>query len=162
MSARDGRLTVDGDVAVLTFERRLAHPIETVWAAITDPAQRREWFGHTTIEPREGGMIDMVPTGPPQPPDMKRMTGRIRVWDPPHVFEHEWNQRVVEASVVRYELQADGDATLLRFTHRGLGVRNAEGFLPGTHAFLDRLESHLSGAPMPNWAERYREVAQGS
>ena len=70
------------------------------------------------------------------------MTGRIRVWDPPHVFEHEWNQQLLkdpEAGVVRYELSADGDGTLLRFTHRGLGVRNATGFLPGTHAFLDRL-----------------------
>ena len=35
--------------------------------------------------------------------------------------------------------------TLLRFTHRGLGVRNAGGFRGGTHAFLDRLEAHLAG-----------------
>ena len=52
---------------------------------------------------------------------------------------------IVEASVVRYELHPDGDGTLLRFTHRGLGVRNAAGFRPGTHAFLDRLEAHLAG-----------------
>jgi Activator of Hsp90 ATPase homolog 1-like protein len=104
----------------------------------------------------------MVPTGPPQPPEQKKMTGRIRVWDPPHVFEHEWNQRIVEESVVRYELSADGDGTLLRFSHRGLGVRNAQGFLPGTHAFLDRLEAYLGGEALPNWAQRYREVAESN
>jgi hypothetical protein len=37
MSERDGRLTVDGDRAVLNFERRLPFPIEVVWSAITDP-----------------------------------------------------------------------------------------------------------------------------
>ena len=54
------------------------------------------------------------------------MTGRILVWDPPNVLEHEWKQPIVEDGVVRYELTADGDGTLLRFTHRGLGVRNAQ------------------------------------
>ncbi len=162
MTSREGRLTIEGDRAVLTFERRLPYSIEAVWSAITDPAHRGQWMGQTTIDAREGGVIDMVPTGPPQPPEQKRMTGRIRVWDPPHVFEHEWNQRIVEDSVVRYELQPDGDGTLLRFTHRGLGVNNARGFLPGTHAFLDRLEAYLAGEALPNWAERYREVAQSS
>lgn len=159
MSMRDGRLTVEGDRAVLTFERRLPHPIESVWAAITDPVQRRAWLGETTIDGREGGAIEMVPTGPPLPPDQKRMTGRILIWDPPHVLEHEWKQSVVEDGVVRYELQADGDATLLRFTHRGLGVGNATGFLPGTHAFLDRLDAHLAGTPLPNWLQRYEGIA---
>ncbi len=160
MTGREGRLTVEGDRAVLTFERRLPYPIEAVWSAITEPSHRNRWMGETTIDAREGGVIEMVPNGPPQPTEQKRMTGRIRVWDPPHVFEHEWNQRIVEASVVRYELRADGDGTLLRFSHHGLGVRTGRGFLPGTHAFLDRLEAYLAGEPLPNWAERYREVAQ--
>ena len=37
MSEREGRLTVDGDRAVLNFERRLPFPVEVVWSAITDP-----------------------------------------------------------------------------------------------------------------------------
>ncbi|MGV0790982.1 SRPBCC family protein [Mycolicibacterium sp. XJ1819] len=164
MTGRTGRLTIEGDRAVLTFQRRLRFPVDAVWSAITDPAHRNEWMGHTTIDPREGGMIETMPDGPPAPPDMKRMTGRIRVWDPPFVFEHEWHQRVIddgnENSVVRYELRPDGDGTLLTFTHRGLGIPNAEGFLPGTHAYLDRLEAHLADDPLPGWAERYQEVAQ--
>lgn len=162
MTGREGQLTIDGDKAVLSFERRLPYPIETVWSAITDPAHRNKWMGTTTIDAREGGVIEMDPTGPPAPPEHKRMTGRIRVWDPPHVFEHEWNQRIIESSVVRYELSPDGDGTLLRFTHRGLGVGNARGFRPGTHAYFDRLEAYLAGDEMPNWQERYNEVAQAS
>lgn len=162
MTEREGRLTIEGDRAMLTFERRLSFPIEAVWAAITDPEHRNQWIGQTTIDAREGGVIEMMPDGPPAPPEHKQMTGRIRVWDPPHVFEHEWRQRIIEDSVVRYELSADGDGTLLRFTHRGLGIRNAEGFRPGTHAYLDRLEAHLAGVSLPDWAQRYREVAESA
>ena len=156
----EGRLTIDGDRAVLSFERRLPFPVEAVWSAITDPAERREWFGETTLDARAGGSIEMVATGPPLPPERKRMTGRILVWDPPHVFEHEWKQPIVEDGVVRYELTADGTGTLLKFTHRGLGVRNATGFRSGTHAFLDRLEAHLAGDELPDWLTRSREIAE--
>ena len=158
MSDGSGRLTIDGDRAVLTFERRLPFPIDAVWAAITDPSQRRQWFGETTIDARKGGVIDMVPDGPPLPPDGKRMTGRILVWDPPHVFEHEWKQPIVEDGVVRYELSADGPGTLLRFSHRGLGVRTGGGFRGGTHAYLDRLECFLAGAPIPDWLIHRQQI----
>ena len=158
MSERNGQLLVDGDRAVLNFERRLPFPIDAVWSAITDPAEREQWFGETTIEPREGGLIDMVASGPPLPPERKRMTGRILVWDPPNVLEHEWKQPIVEDGVVRYELTPDGDGTLLRFTHRGLGVRNASGFRGGTHAYLDRLEAYLAGDELPDWVQRRLEI----
>jgi uncharacterized protein YndB with AHSA1/START domain len=160
----EGSLTVDGELAVLTFERLLPYPVESVWSAITDPAERANWMGHTTIDAHHGGQIDMVPNDPPIPVDNKRMTGRITVWDPPHVFEHEWNQRILGATtVVRYELHPDGTdppGTRLVFTHRGLGVRDAGGFRPGTHAYLDRLAAHLAAQAIPDWSTRYREVAE--
>ena len=40
---RHGVLTIDGDRATMTFRRHLPHPIEVVWAALTDPAERRAW-----------------------------------------------------------------------------------------------------------------------
>jgi uncharacterized protein YndB with AHSA1/START domain len=155
-----GTVTEDGDVVVMTFVRRLAHPPTAVWAALTEPDRRGEWFGDTTIDGRAGGTIEMLPDDPPAPEPMKRMTGRITVWDPPHVLEHEWNQAIVESSVVRYELVAEGDTgTVLTFTHRGLSRRNADGFIPGTHAYLDRLAAHLAGEPVPAWPARYAELA---
>lgn len=154
-----GELTIDGDHAVITFVRHLPYPIEAVWAAITDPDQRAAWFGRTTIDGRVGGRIDMTPSGPAAPPEQKRMTGRILVWDPPHVLEHEWTQPIVEDSVVRYELARDGDGTILTFSHRGLRAATAHEFTPGTHAYLDRLDAHLAGTKPPRWAERYADVA---
>ena len=144
----------------MTFRRNLPHPIEAVWAALTDPLERKAWFGETAIDGRAGGRIEMMPDEPPAAPDAKRLTGRILVWDPPYVLEHEWRQRIVEDSVVRYELTPDGDGTLLTFTHTGLSVTNARGFIPGTHAFLDRLDAHLAGTDLPDWSNRqYAEVA---
>ena len=155
---RNGTISIDGKYATMTFVRRLPHPIEAVWAALTDPEQRGAWFGRTTLEGRAGGAIAMDPDDPPAPPERKRMTGRITVWDPPRVLEHEWRQAIIGETVVRYELVADGDATVLTFTHRGLRVPDAMGFIPGTHAFLDRLEAHLDGVELPGWMQRYAEV----
>ena len=159
MTDLDGRVVVDGDRVVMHFDRRLPYPVEQVWTAITDPAHRRKWMGPTTIDARTGGTIETVASGPPLPPDRKRMTGRILVWDPPHVFEHEWHQSIVEPGVVRYELRSVGTGTLLRLSHRGLSVPNANGFRTGTHAFLDRLEALLAGEPLPNWAHRVEAIS---
>lgn len=165
---RLGRLDVRGDFATMTFRRRLPHPIDAVWAAITDPAQRETWFGTTTIEAHPGGTITMMPHDPPAAPEAKRLTGRILTWQPPGdpgtgtrtaVLEHEWRQRIVEDGVVRYELTEDGEATVLVFTHRGLSLRNAQGFIPGTHAFLDRLAAHLSAEEIPDWGRLYQQLA---
>jgi hypothetical protein len=37
-------------------------------------------------------------------------------------------------------------------------MHTARGFLPGLHAFLDRLEAQLGGAKMPGFNERFGEV----
>jgi uncharacterized protein YndB with AHSA1/START domain len=160
---RLGRLDVRGDQATMTFRRRLPHSIHAVWAAITDPAERAVWFGTTTIEAHAGGRITMMPDEPPVAPSAKEMTGRILTWQPPSggraVFEHEWHQRIVEEGVVRYELTADGPGTVLVFTHHGLSTRNAQGFIPGMHAYLDRLAAHLAGDQVQPWSDLYGRLA---
>ncbi len=161
MSSCTGTIIRDGETATIRFERRLPYPIESVWAALTDPEQRGRWLGSTTIDPRLGGRIEIVAEGPPVPTQHRSISGRILAWDPPRLLEHEWHQSVIGDTVVRYELEADGDSTLLRFSHIGLTPRNADGFTPGTHAYLDRLEALLGGAPLPDWTKRYAEVQPG-
>ncbi len=157
-----GTLAIDGERATITFRRRLPYPIDRVWAAIADPDQRRAWFGDMVIA---DGRVELAPTDPPVAPEAKRVTGRVLTWQPPAgtprraVFAHEWHQRIVEDGVVRYELSEDGAGTLLVFTHTGLSPRNGRGFIPGTHAFLDRLRAHLDGTDLPTWNARYRELA---
>jgi uncharacterized protein YndB with AHSA1/START domain len=154
-AAHVGTIVIDDEIVTMTFLRRFGHPISEVWAAITDAEARAKWFGPTTIDGCLGGAITADPDDPPVPAATKRVTGTILAWDPPRVFEHDWHQRLVEDGVIRFELVADGPATDVTVTLRGLGVHNAQGFIPGTHAYLDRIAALLDGAPIPSWTDRY-------
>lgn len=156
-----GEVLLEGDRATLVFRRRYGHPPETVWRALTDPSELRGWYlTKATIEGREGGAVDFH-AGPSQ----LHVTGRIRTWDPPRVFEHEWNVDPHpalpsgERAVIRWELQRDGEGTILWLRHENLRRLTALGFAPGTHAFLDRLGAHLNAQPLPDWQARYAQVA---
>jgi uncharacterized protein YndB with AHSA1/START domain len=120
------------------------------------------WFNNkAVIDARNGGTIDFV-TGPAG----FHTTGRILVWDPPHVFEHEWRTAPHPQlpngepdAVIRWELVRDGDfGTILTLTFSRLTKPTSLGFAPGMHAFLDRLEAQLKGEPLPNWMLRYDAV----
>ena len=149
MTTADGTLIISGEIAVVAFERRLRHPVETVWAALTDPDERAAWLGAGTLEPRQGGWLE-TRTGPEGQPELQRsMSGRILAWNPPRVLEHEWIQPGLGVSVVRYELEADGGGTILRMTHRRSVTPAAFGGRAGWHAYLDRLAAHLDRLPVP-------------
>ncbi len=151
----------EGVFAALVFERTLPCPPERVWKALTDPSELSQWYmTRAVVDGRKGGSIDFI-----SGPSRLHVTGRITEWEPPHLFEHGWHVEPVEAlpsgedAVIRWELTRAGEGTFLRLEHRKLHSQTAFGFAPGMHAFLDRLDALLSGGEMPNWAERYREVA---
>jgi uncharacterized protein YndB with AHSA1/START domain len=156
-----GTLMPDGEHAILTFHRSYRHAPEKVWDAIATPEGMREWLmcTHAVIEGRVGGRIELV-SGPAR----YHSTGQIRVWEPPRVLEYEWNVAPVpemprgERAIFRYELTPDGDGTRLLVTYRQVTRQTARGFLPGLHAFLDRLEAQLDGRPLPDWIQRFGEV----
>ena len=55
-----------------------------------------------------------------------------------------------EHAIFRYELTPDAGATHVLVTYRRITRQTARGFLPGLHAFLDRLEAQLDRqAPCP-------------
>jgi uncharacterized protein YndB with AHSA1/START domain len=156
-----GTLTFDGDYATITFSRRIGHPPEDVWSAITDPEELKGWYmtRAAAITGGRDGSIDFV-SGPSQ----LHITGRILSWDPPHLFEHEWKVAPGpdlpsgEDSIVRWELRREGRDTLITFTFRRLSRNTALGFAPGMHAFLERLEAQLDGKSVPEWMPRVVEL----
>ena len=155
-----GNVDYDGEYATLTFSRRVGHPPEDVWSAITDPEQLKSWYmTRAIIANGKGGSIDFV-----SGPSKFHVTGRILRWDPPRLLEHEWNVEprpelpTGEKSVVRWELARDGDGTRITLVHQRLTRRTATGFAPGIHAFLDRLTSQLGGEPIPDWISRVEAV----
>lgn len=158
MSQVDGTLTTSGGLAVIAFERRLAHPVDAVWAALTEPDQLAAWLGRGSVEPRAGGTV-AIHTGPAGRSALQpTISGRVLTWDPPRVLEHEWLQPGLEVSVVRYELEADAGGTILRLTHRRSVTPGGVGGRAGWHAYLDRLAAHLDGLPVPAWMDRRAAV----
>lgn len=161
MTPADGTLVVTGSTALIAFERRLDHPVEVVWAALTDPDQLAAWLGPGTLEPRIGGEVSLR-TGPADRPERQgTISGRVLAWDPPRLLEHEWKQPGLDLSVVRYELEPDANGTILKFSHRRTVAPGATGGRAGWHAYLDRLAAHLDGLPVPAWSER-RAAVQAS
>ncbi|HEY4244471.1 MAG TPA: SRPBCC family protein [Kofleriaceae bacterium] len=158
MKSPKGTRAIDGEHATLEFRRVYRHAIERVWDAITTPEGLREWLlcTHALVEPRVGGRIETV-GGPAQ----YRSTGHVLAWEPPHVFEYEWNVAPVpemprgEQLIFRYELAPDGDATRMLVTIRRLTLNTSRGFLPGMHAYLDRLEAQLDGTDLPDFLAHF-------
>jgi uncharacterized protein YndB with AHSA1/START domain len=49
---------IDGTY-VLRFERRLGHPIEKAWKALTEPDLLAEWLAEADLELLEGGQVGL-------------------------------------------------------------------------------------------------------
>lgn len=161
MRRPEGELSLDGEVATITFHRTYPHRPEHVWAAISTPEGLSAWLMCTRAEldGRVGGRIELV-SGPAR----YHSVGQILAWDPPRLLEYEWNVAPVpemprgERAIFRFELRADGGSTHLRVEYRRLTAATARGFLPGVHAFLDRLEAQLDGRPLVDWVQRFAEL----
>jgi uncharacterized protein YndB with AHSA1/START domain len=146
------------------YERRLAHPPEKVWRALTESEHLAHWMPTDIVgERRAGARIDL----PFWPEAVEKyaiedpvMHGEIRVWDPPRVFEWTW-----DTDLLRWELEPDGADTVLTFStwfgeDDGEIVAGASG---GYHICLDQLRELLdTGAVSPidddemaAWVARY-------
>lgn len=76
------------------------------------------------------------------------LTGTIRAWEPPKVFEWSW-----DTDVVRFELEPDGDQTILALT-KWLSGKDAEPAqtAAGYHVCLDHLAQVLETGSAPSVA----------
>ncbi|HEV2677007.1 MAG TPA: SRPBCC family protein [Aliidongia sp.] len=149
---RLGTIERRGDAVDLRYERHYPRPIETVWAALTDPARLADWVSPALVEPRAGGRYELF-TERARP-----MTGRILTWEPPHLLEYSWDTGDAPESVVRCELTTEGDGTTLVFLHKGVIAKWIALVLPGWHSLLERLQGLLAGQPKPDAMERWREL----
>jgi uncharacterized protein YndB with AHSA1/START domain len=149
-----GRLDQADGRSRLHFTRRLAHPPERVWRALVDPDELAAWFP-TTIEG------DCAPGAPLRfefrsgaaPP----VEGEMIACDPPRLMEFRWG----DGDTVRFELEADGDGTVLTlintFDQPGKAARDAAGW----HVHLDALASRFGGEEIREpAADRWRQVHQ--
>lgn len=141
---RDGRL-------VLRFTRRLAHPPDKVWRALTEPEHLAAWFP-TTIEgeralgaPLRFGFREMeaAPFG-----------GEMLAYEPPSLMELRWGDEIL-----RFELRGDGDGSVLVFTDTFDEIGKAARDGAGWHSSLDLLGYEAGGQDAP-WsaADRWSQL----
>jgi uncharacterized protein YndB with AHSA1/START domain len=146
-----GNLEAVEDHWVLRIERRLDHPIERVWSAITEPAELARWFPTPVRWKPELGEVFADEGG----------RGEIVELAPPRSIAWVWGEESF-----RFELTSQGDGCLLAFTHafrdRALAAQHAAGW----EIYLNRLDAHLSNGflseeeahrEFPRLHERYAE-----
>ena len=133
----------DGDDWQLVFTRRLAHPREKVWRALTEPADVSAWFPADIFGDRTTGAALRFVFREGEGPEIP---GVMRIFDPVDVLEFSWGDEVM-----RFELQPidDGAATELRFVTTFVEIGKAVRDAAGWHSCLDILVAHLAAAEPP-------------
>ena len=145
----DGRLEQAGDQWRVRFTRRLAHPRDKVWRALTEPTHRDAWFpqrieidGDWMPGAKLRFVSDVMPGGD--------FDGELLSYDPPRTLEMRWG-----TDILRFDLAADGDHTVLTLvntlTERGTAARVGAGW----HTCLDTLGYALAGQEPP-WTAQQR------
>jgi uncharacterized protein YndB with AHSA1/START domain len=143
-----GQLT-PGDPPVLEFVRTLRHPVEKVWSAITERQHLHSWLPCDIIGERREGASLQLPFWPEVTAkygfDDPGLTGMVRVWEPPRVFEWSW-----DTDIVRFELTDQGPDTILRLrtwvSDQSAGVVKTGA---GYHVCLEHLRRLLDTGAAP-------------
>jgi uncharacterized protein YndB with AHSA1/START domain len=136
----------------LRFERRLNHPVERVWQAISEPDEMKAWFPSAVsgeIAPGAGLTFTFEHGEAPE------MHGEVTEHDPPRRLAFYWGD-----DHLRFELEPADGGCVLRFTAlldaRDKAARDAAGW----HTCLDRLEAALDGSDETDhaaWRALYAE-----
>ncbi len=149
-----GQLIRTEDRAILQYRRRYGHSADKVWRALTEPAELAAWFP-TTIEGERAAGAPL--TFGFEHVEIDPMEGEMLEYEPLRLIEFTWGP-----DRVRFELERDGDDTLLTMTVtlEELGKATRDG--AGWHQSLDALERTLGGDHSRDYdVDRWRELRDG-
>jgi uncharacterized protein YndB with AHSA1/START domain len=153
MGIKDGTLSEVHGRYELRFVRPLAHPVDKVWSAITEPDGLRAWFPFDVEGERATGaplrFVFREEEGP-------AFEGSMVEFSPKRAMELVWE----DDERLRLELEPSGSGCVLtlinRFDEIGKAARDAAGW----HACLDALEASLDHVEI-DASGRWREVHPG-
>jgi uncharacterized protein YndB with AHSA1/START domain len=155
----DGTYSETADGVVLAFDRYMDHPVEMLWAVLTDPARIADWMGRAQIDLRVGGAFHLEWHG-----GDGEMKGVITACEPPRLFEHTWDEGGgVARSRVRWRLTPEGTGCRLALTHTfpKIDGQNLIGFAGGWADFLDVIPRVAAGATDHGSHESYQRLRRG-
>lgn len=134
--------------------RRLPHPPERVWAAVTEPSEMAHWFpSAVTIDARPGGTMTFS-----DDPNTTPTTGTVLEYDPPRRCAFTWDGDEVHLDVAP---SPDG-GSVLTLTNvldaRDAAARNAAGWTVCLDELAGSLDGTGAGGPHADGAEPWRPV----
>jgi uncharacterized protein YndB with AHSA1/START domain len=147
----NGALEQSGERWRLRFDRRLPHPPEKVWRALTQPEHLAVWFPFDIEGPRQTGASLRFVFRHGEGPSFE---GSMVLYEPPSTLELSW-----PGETLRFELRPDGVGTRLTllntFDELGKAARDAAGW----HVCLDALAYRLDErTPPASPSERWSQI----
>ncbi len=138
--ASGARIEKNGDAWTLVLVRDLRHAPEKVWAALTEPAQLREWAPFDADRSLGAkGTAKLTTVGAPQ----EHVTeSQIKQAEAPKLLELSWGEQNL-----RWELEPLGAGTRLTLWHN-IDRRYISMGAAGWHICLDVLDALLAGEPI--------------
>jgi uncharacterized protein YndB with AHSA1/START domain len=154
-----GTLELRGNEHVLRYERRIDHPIEDVWSALTEPDELIAWWGEAQVDLVEGGDFNLRWLNIDEEGNGSALQARITELDVPRLLEltGAWGSQRPDwgagedledpvSVVLRWELDPGDAATTLRFECVGeLPEDYVTMTLAGWHWHIDALVDALDG-----------------
>ena len=148
MTAKDPNITaaIDGepvaatldpaaDGYTLTMERQLDHPVDRVWAMLTDPAQLERW---SPIVP-DRALDSTGPASSRENPDDESVDVEVLEVSAPTLLVHRWGPHRLT-----WRLTEEGDGTRLRLEHWFAERAEAPRFGAGWHVCFGGLTAALA------------------
>ena len=146
----------------LRLERRLAHPAEKVWRALTERDLLRQWFpGDIVGAWKVGAKLEFI-FSPDELDDIPEedFHGEVLAVDEPRLLEFRWGTHSM-----KFELEPDGDGCLFRLTEgfddKSWCARNAAGWemcIENLDLVLDGVEVAKFAADV--WREKFDRYAE--
>ena len=112
-NAADGTLEHRDGTYILRYERHLRHPLDRVWAALTEPEQIGAWLAEADLDLVAGGAVELRWLNAEDDGDRYAAVarGHVTALDPPHLLELDTDVH----GVLRWELREEADGTGLTF-----------------------------------------------
>ena len=135
------RVEKEGEHWTLVLVRPLRHPPESVWQALTDPDQLKEWapFDADANLGQAGRSVKLGTVGTPTPMVSETVVERAEA---PRLLQYRWGD-----GLLRWELEAVEGGTRLTLWH-GIDRRYIALGAAGWHLCLDVLDQALGGTPI--------------
>ena len=151
----DGTIETREGRHVLRYERRLGHPVDRVWAALTEPRELRGWLADAEVDLRPGGRVRLAWLNTDDQGNHAVATGTITALEPPRLLEFD----LTPHGLLRWDLRELDEGTALVLTVHADAPSDQIGLaLAGWHIHLEHLADALDGRPVdwPSWDAVHR------